>query len=1456
MKQLYKLYYREHGVRQSDQLITLRPFQLQAFPQNSLFHAVPSAASGPDVDPAQPYYANYPKRIALENLTEYHEMEGPVRVPSFNMNNLTQAFRQKNKEHWVLQEKPYLTETNPNTLVVENYGYLDTIHKYSPVQMTPYYQWSNKYRTLWNNVNAIAKVSERHQFVLYPIPSLMQGKAVLDRFMDQPASTQMVNIVGISGDAGYMQLDLWRWLNPKTRKYSLLNEIEARNYGRVNLVFQSVLGKQLLVNLGYLNSWIKGQENTTDLTSIVQLAFEALQKVYLKFSMSLNSQEDDDVEGFLTTQITGGVTSVEKSTTPETEQADFVKPAEGATEPSEEPIDDELEEPSAAIAELRQDVASARLQSADTAEKNLLANSAKSSNLLKAALDDIDKDIEALDRVNLSQLKASGKALSANENEPSEETIDVEAIKQKAFDDATPEERLRLKLNQNAESNRITAAEYRKMTQVIEAFNASGDPYGSKLSRKEASVIRPEELLVTPEEAALVTSDSVPDKTMAKASLNIYTKKYLRTTHKKDIMNAVSALQSAGVIVKNHEVEIKHSVLGSSEHHILELRPIDGAPSTIKFTLPIVDEDGTFMAGGSRYILRAQRVDTIIRKIAPRIVGLSTYYGKTFVQTNLKVVNDSLAWLYRQINLAALAQDAYIHDVSPGNVYDHDFKSPYLYGALANEYTQLKVGGATLMFDHEKRESAAGIEVLKSVEKEGRIWCGWSKSKQPIVLTKNNHFVEITGNGDNDLGDVYDFFQVDRAKCPLDFSEIRIFSKYLPVGIVLGYYLGFRGVVALLGVPYRVVEGRKSKNLEKNEYAITFKDESYIFTTDNRVATMILAGFNDYDKALKQFDRKEFDHKAVYLNLLMSKKIGAIYVRELDMMETGFVDPISRELLLKDKEPTTLVGLMIRGTELLTTYDHPASQDRTVMRERGYERFAGAIYKETMQAIRQFRNKNTMGRSKVDMSPYQVWNSIMQDNSMKIVEDINPIQNLKEQEVMTYAGTGGRDKDTMTKPSRAAHVSDFGLISESTVDNTSVGTIAYMSANPNLSDTRGSMRAVKEINPTSVLSTSAMISPGINHDQMKRIMFVTTQHSHTIASSAYRQPAVRTGYEFIVGQRTGKLFSTSAEEDGKVTSLVERGLIVTYASGRQIGIELGRQYGRAEGTTYPHDIISPLKVGESFKKGDILAYNTAFFEPDFLNPKDIILKVNRNALTVLQESASTNEDSAAISPKFGETCQTEVVKVKSYVVRFAQNLAEVQKIGTELKPKDILMIIEDEITSKIGNFSDAAISTLKRLGNVAPKASVIGRLDKIEVFYHGEKRDMSASLKRLADRSDADLAEAAKASGKPVITGRVTEEYRVAGTPLELDTAEVRFYLSIKAGSGVGNKLVFSHQMKCTISEVLQSDMHTEDGREVEAVFGYRSIAARGVLSPAIMGTTNSLLYHISQQAAKLYFGS
>jgi hypothetical protein len=114
------------------------------------------------------------------------------------------------------------------------------------------------------------------------------------------------------------------------------------------------------------------------------------------------------------------------------------------------------------------------------------------------------------------------------------------------------------------------------------------------------------------------------------------------------------------------------------------------------------------------------------------------------------------------------------------------------------------------------------------------------------------------------------------------------------------------------------------------------------------------------------------------------------------------------------------------------------------------------------------------------------------------------------------------------------------------------------------------------------------------------------------------------------------------------------------------------------------------------------------------------------------------------------------------------------------------MVVEDEITSG-GKFDADTLEVLHKLSNFSPKSSYNGTLDKIEVFYHGDKEDMSGTLRKLADASDKRLSLECKSSGKPVVTGAVNEEYRVSGTPLSLDRAEIRFYITIVTGVSPGD---------------------------------------------------------------------
>ena len=67
---------------------------------------------------------------------------------------------------------------------------------------------------------------------------------------------------------------------------------------------------------------------------------------------------------------------------------------------------------------------------------------------------------------------------------------------------------------------------------------------------------------------------------------------------------------------------------------------------------------------------------------------------------------------------------------------------------------------------------------------------------------------------------------------------------------------------------------------------------------------------------------------------------------------------------------------------------------------------------------------------------------------------------------------------------------------------------------------------------------------------------------------------------------------------------------------------------------------------------------------------------------------------------------------------------------------------------------------------------------------------MSSTLKALTDRSDRKKSAQSKAVGKPAITGVVNSDYRVAGTPLALNKAEVRFYITVQTGTSSGDNFI------------------------------------------------------------------
>lgn len=335
--------------------------------------------------------------------------------------------------------------------------------------------------------------------------------------------------------------------------------------------------------------------------------------------------------------------------------------------------------------------------------------------------------------------------------------------------------------------------------------------------------------------------------------------------------------------------------------------------------------------------------------------------------------------------------------------------------------------------------------------------------------------------------------------------------------------------------------------------------------------------------------------------------------------------------------------------------------------------------------------------------------------------------------------------------------------------------------------------------------------------------------------------------------KVGSLYCVTTQEPATVADVTDKKITVKYKSGKELSYPLGVTYGRMEGSVYKHTNTTDRIKGQQLKPGDYITYNDGFFEKDWLDPSRLVMKFSRNITVALTMSDEVYEDSSAISKEMSEIMSTPQIKEKVFVIEVNKNIEQLLPEGTKVTPNDILFTILDENTD-YSNLSESSIEMLKSLSNISPKAKYNGHIFRYEVKYNADYSDMSPSIRKLVNRLDKETEEETKDTPYPVKNNRVNAEYRSEGKNLMPGYIELKVFIEFKVKQTSGNKGVFGSQMKSVIATVFNNDITTESGTKVDAMFSYRSILNRIVLSPILMGTTNRLIKHMSPKIAEVYF--
>lgn len=327
----------------------------------------------------------------------------------------------------------------------------------------------------------------------------------------------------------------------------------------------------------------------------------------------------------------------------------------------------------------------------------------------------------------------------------------------------------------------------------------------------------------------------------------------------------------------------------------------------------------------------------------------------------------------------------------------------------------------------------------------------------------------------------------------------------------------------------------------------------------------------------------------------------------------------------------------------------------------------------------------------------------------------------------------------------------------------------------------------------------------------------------------------------LIAHRTRDTQAVAAEMDGKVLEMDEVSITVEYNDGKQSAIKkypLGRTYGRHEGSTFPNDMVSNVKLGQRFKAGDILAYNSKHFEPDLITPTQVNWKAGPIVTAYFLESTDTLDDSSAIDAEASQLLTAEIAKEKYIFVNFKDEVHNLIKVGSVVNPETILCSIEDPLTADQSVFSEESKNSLLEITDRSPKAGVSGIIDKFEVFYNGQLEDMSDSIRDIAKYGDRLRKKEASVSPTTLATtGQVDSSLRLDGKPVEIDTLVVRIYISHDSEAIGGDKAVVANQMKTTFRRRMIGTNKTEDGKRINLIFGKKSIDERIVYSVYQIGT-------------------
>lgn len=965
-----------------------------------------------------------------------------------------------------------------------------------------------------------------------------------------------------------------------------------------------------------------------------------------------------------------------------------------------------------------------------------------------------------------------------------------------------------------------------------------------------------------------------------------FEKAYNTGLMRKDTINILSSLndKSIPVHIRNIEVEDSSDLLNYKETFTVDLEDGNRVRHRLKFDMPkFIDDKFMFLNGNKKIIIKQLFMKPVV-KLGPSDVQVATNYKKLFIERYGAKMSSKTEKFKKAISTIAKGRNVTVrfgNNSSDNNAH----RTTIEYDEIASTISYVRIGVAEFFFNQNELKTAMTAYNIKDPNK-GLI-VGIADGKDPIIVDYDTQ--QIQGM-DMDIIDyimtidkgelIRNAFDEATAGKKFMYSRVSIMKnvirKQVPLVLLLGYLEGLTTVMRKAGVQHSFSDTRPK--VTENQGVVEFANGYLVYEKYPFENALLMNAFADIPT--KGFDYEEFDGKDAYLSIFdtmfNARNVGNGFDNFYELM----IDPITKEILEDLNYPTDFVNLMLYANKLLTDNAYQKENEMDIYRVRSNELVNGYLYQAISKAFERYRiTANNNNPVKISIPQDTVIKNLLMAQNVEDYSILNPIVELEKSRAISPKGLVGLNLDSAyTQDKRSYDPSMMGVLAMSTSPDANVGVVRQLTLEPNIVSPRGYIDVkhdkLDELKDANLFSPAELLSPlGASRDDTIRTAMATKQSKHIIPIEKSSPVLVSNGVEQVMHYHLSDDFSVVAKDDGEVLEVDEKtGIIVigyydkaakkagstekVMKAHQAINIKPKVVKNGAGGFFLSIQLQSNLKVGQKFKKNDILAYDKKFFSDSKLD--GVRFNIGSIQKVACMSSFSTYEDSTFITKKLSEDMAADIVMQKPVTIGKNANVDYIVNIGDEIKVGDELMRFEmsfedDTLNKFLSNIGDELQESIKSLGKTPIKSKYSGVIEDIKIYSTVDLEELSPSLQKIVSKYYAGIDKTKKLLNKydksessykmGVLLNEPTDKVetrdgKVKGNEVG-EGVLIEFYIKYRDIMGIGDKITFFTALKSIIGEVIPEGYEPRSTyrpqEEVSSFIAPGAVLAR--MTPSILQT-------------------